>query len=66
MWSEIAKKASKANTPTMKTQFDCHFTYVRAYAPHKATWDLDSKRPNVSLVKEANYSCNYPDGGKHW
>ncbi|WP_412161716.1 DUF2599 domain-containing protein [Curtobacterium flaccumfaciens] len=66
MWSEVAKKASRANTPTMKTQFDCHFTYARARAPRKPTWDLDSKRPNVSLVTEANYKCNSPDGGKFW
>ena len=66
-WDEVVKLGgSKANTNSMNIQFFCHWDAVRVYAPTKPTWDLDSKRPNTSLVNEINYKCNYPDGGKEW
>ena len=60
------KGGSKVNTDTEHVQFECHWDFVRYYAPNKTSWDLDSKRPNVSLATEANYKCNYPDGGEVW
>lgn len=66
-WDEVkAKGGGQANTPTMQVQFDCHWYAVRVYAPRKPSWDLDSKRPNTSLVNEINYKCNFPDGGEEW
>jgi len=64
-WAEVkAKGGSKVNTDTMHVQFECHWDVVRYRAPNKPSWDLDSKRPDVSLTKEIAYKCNYPDGGE--
>jgi hypothetical protein len=52
-WNEVKSMGgSRANTDTMHVQFDCHWYAVRIASPNKPSWDLDAKRPDVSLSKD--------------
>jgi len=65
-WGENLKPALAAITGGTYTQFDCHCPALRYYAPNGPSWDIDSKRPNTSLLNEVKYKCNIPDGGQAW
>jgi hypothetical protein len=52
---------SRANTPTMHDQFDCHWFVVRlpvVGAPRKPTWDIETWRPDIGVVGFIENSCN--------
>lgn len=64
-WSETLSKTAhtghpSANTPTMFDQFACHFFYVSKKIPGKASWNLDSLRPDGSLFEQLLNGCNIP------
>jgi Protein of unknown function (DUF2599) len=61
-WIELlAKYSSKGlnfNLESMRDQYICHQVAVALTAPYKATWNLDSKRPNVGLKAMIAAKCN--------
>lgn len=62
-WSEALSKTSRVghpnpDTPTMAGQFACHYFWVSKYDPTKASWNLDSLRPNATLAYLLMKRCN--------
>ena len=58
-WDETIKLGGKAaNKQTMADQFYCHWDVVRIASPEKASWNLDSKRPNVGYLATVQAKCN--------
>ncbi|MEY4397885.1 MAG: hypothetical protein RLZ53_461 [Actinomycetota bacterium] len=58
-WLEVLKLAgSRANKQNLIDQFMCHWDYVRIKEPRKASWNLDSARPNVGFWPTVWADCN--------
>lgn len=57
-WSEVVKMEARANTPTMRNQFMCHWDFVSVRAPHRESWNLDADRPNVGYIGTILAQCN--------
>lgn len=62
-WHEVLVLAPTANTPTMKAQFDCHWTFARLVDPMKASWNLEPSRPVVTSDQMIAARCN-PGGAE--
>lgn len=57
-WKEVVAAAPRANTPTMRAQFDCHWNFARAVDPTKPSWNLEPSRPVVSDSEMIAARCN--------
>lgn len=57
-WAEVLALDPTADTPGMKAQFDCHWTFARLVEPNKPTWNLEPGRPVVSEEEMIRTRCN--------
>ncbi|MFT4085865.1 MAG: DUF2599 domain-containing protein [Gordonia sp. (in: high G+C Gram-positive bacteria)] len=57
-WGEVLKLDSGADTPGMRAQFDCHWTFARLMDPDKPSWNLEPDRPVVSESDMIAARCN--------
>lgn len=57
-WAEVLALDPTADTPGMKAQFDCHWTFARLVEPNKPTWNLEPGRPVVSDEEMIRTRCN--------
>lgn len=59
-WNEVKSKTAgtREETNSMRDQFYCHVDFVRIYDPKKASWNIDTWRPNVSYKEMIRSDCN--------
>lgn len=57
-WREVLARAPEADTPTMRDQFLCHWSYAELTRPGKASWNLEPWRPVVDGVTMLESGCN--------
>lgn len=57
-WDEVLNLAPDADTPGMREQFDCHWTWARLLEPDKPTWNLEPWRPVVPAETMLLERCN--------
>ncbi|MGB3707629.1 DUF2599 domain-containing protein [Gordonia sp. (in: high G+C Gram-positive bacteria)] len=57
-WREVLALDPSADTPGMKAQFDCHWTFARLVEPNKPTWNLEPNRPVVTPEEMIASRCN--------
>nr|WP_245569651.1 DUF2599 domain-containing protein [Gordonia shandongensis] len=57
-WREVLDREPGADTPGMKEQFDCHWTFARLIDPEKPSWNLEPDRPVVSPDEMIATRCN--------
>lgn len=57
-WAEVLRLAPDADTPGMREQFDCHWTWARLLEPDKPTWNLEPWRPDVTADVMLLEGCN--------
>lgn len=57
-WRQVLRLAPDAGTPTMKAQFDCHWTFARRAEPAKPSWNLETWRPVVNAQTMFDTRCN--------
>ncbi|GAC79141.1 Protein of unknown function [Gordonia malaquae] len=57
-WREVLAIAPDGDTPGMKAQFDCHWTFARIVQPEKPSWNLEPSRPVVSEAEMISSRCN--------
>ena len=62
-WAEILADAPTADTPGMREQFLCHWTFARVVDPAKPSWNLEPWRPAVGYAATVAASCN-PGGAE--
>ncbi|MGU3291892.1 DUF2599 domain-containing protein [Williamsia sp. M5A3_1d] len=62
-WAEVLADDPGADTPGMRAQFDCHWTFARIVAPDKPSWNLEPWRPVVSARQMIDDRCN-PGGAE--
>lgn len=57
-WSEVLKLDASADSPGMRAQFDCHWTFARLVDPDKTSWNLEPRRPVVTADEMIAARCN--------
>lgn len=57
-WQEVLALYPDAQTPGMRAQFDCHWTFARLVDPEKTSWNLEPERPVVSESEMISARCN--------
>ena len=57
-WSEVLALAPDADTPGMRAQFDCHWTFARIVDPEKPSWNIEPGRPVVTDAEMIRSRCN--------
>ncbi|EGD55391.1 DUF2599 domain-containing protein [Gordonia neofelifaecis] len=57
-WREVLRIEPNADTPGMKAQFDCHWTFARIVQPDKPTWNIEPNRPVVTPDEMIATRCN--------
>ncbi|MGB3476620.1 MAG: DUF2599 domain-containing protein [Mycobacterium sp.] len=57
-WREVLASAPDADTPGMRDQFLCHFSYAEFARPSKTSWNLEPWRPVVDGVTMLESGCN--------
>ncbi|EYT62768.1 hypothetical protein H483_0110045 [Dietzia sp. UCD-THP] len=57
-WQEVVTIAPDGDTPGMREQFDCHWTWARILEPDKPTWNLEPWRPVVAAEQMLAEGCN--------
>ncbi|WP_345312789.1 DUF2599 domain-containing protein [Gordonia alkaliphila] len=57
-WREVLALAPDGDTPGMRAQFDCHWTFARLVDPDKPSWNLEPDRPVVSADQMVSSRCN--------
>ena len=57
-WGEVLRLAPDADTPGMREQFDCHWTWARLLEPDKPTWNLEPWRPVIPTEMMLWEGCN--------
>ncbi|QHN16210.1 DUF2599 domain-containing protein [Gordonia amarae] len=57
-WSEVRKLDASADSPGMRAQFDCHWTFARLVDPDKTSWNLEPRRPVVTTDEMISARCN--------
>ncbi|MBT0566014.1 DUF2599 domain-containing protein [Williamsia sp. CHRR-6] len=62
-WAEVVADDATADSPGMRAQFDCHWTFARLVAPDKPSWNLEPWRPVVSAEEMIATRCN-PGGAE--
>lgn len=57
-WSEVLEMYPNADTPGMRAQFDCHWTFARLVEPDKPSWNIEPRRPVVTESEMISARCN--------
>jgi hypothetical protein len=57
-WTEVLAQSPDANTPGMREQFMCHWTYAEFAQPGKTSWNLEPWRPVVDEDTMVGTGCN--------
>jgi hypothetical protein len=57
-WTEVLTQAPDADTPGMREQFMCHWTYAEFAQPGKTSWNLEPWRPVVDEDTMVGTGCN--------
>ncbi len=57
-WREVLMLRPDADSPGMRAQFDCHWTFARIVDPEKTSWNLEPGRPVVSEEEMIASRCN--------
>lgn len=57
-WHEVLAQAPDADTPGMRDQFVCHWSYAEFARPGKTSWNLEPWRPVVDDVTMLESGCN--------
>ena len=57
-WAEVLALVPDANTPGMREQFFCHWTFAEHVEPGKASWNLEPWRPQVPREAMVAAGCN--------
>lgn len=57
-WAEVLALAPDGDSPGMRAQFDCHWTFARLVDPEKTSWNLEPDRPVVSAEDMVAARCN--------
>ncbi|WP_448416851.1 DUF2599 domain-containing protein [Mycolicibacter minnesotensis] len=57
-WHEVLAHAPEADTPGMRDQFICHWSYAEFVRPGKTSWNLEPWRPVVDPVTMIESGCN--------
>lgn len=57
-WREVLAMAPGADTPGMRAQFVCHWTFAEFAHPGKTSWDLEPWRPAVDDNTMVLTGCN--------
>lgn len=57
-WAEVLALAPDGDTPGMRAQFDCHWTFARLVDPEKTSWNLEPGRPVVTAEEMISARCN--------
>ncbi|MCF8589628.1 DUF2599 domain-containing protein [Gordonia liuliyuniae] len=57
-WGEVLALHLDADSPGMRAQFDCHWTFARLVDPEKTSWNLEPRRPVVSESEMISTRCN--------
>ena len=57
-WEEVLALSPDADTPGMRAQFDCHWSFARLVEPDKPSWNLEPGRPVVSDSDMVAARCN--------
>lgn len=57
-WREVLASAPDADTPGMRDQFLCHFSYAEFARPGKTSWNLEPWRPVVDGATMLESGCN--------
>jgi len=57
-WREVLASAPDADTPGMRDQFLCHWSYAEFARPGKTSWNLEPWRPVVDGVTMLESGCN--------
>ncbi|MDH6198786.1 hypothetical protein M2272_005446 [Mycobacterium frederiksbergense] len=62
-WAEVLGQSPDADTPGMREQFLCHWTFAELAEPGKTSWNLEPWRPVVSPEEMLASGCN-PGGSE--
>lgn len=57
-WKEVLALSPDADTPGMRAQFDCHWSFARLVEPDKPSWNLEPGRPVVGDADMIAARCN--------
>jgi Protein of unknown function (DUF2599) len=57
-WTEVLALAPEADTPGMRAQFICHWTFAEIAQPGKTSWNLEPWRPVVDDDAMVDSRCN--------
>lgn len=57
-WNEVLALAPDGDTPGMRMQFDCHWSFARLVEPDKPSWNLEPGRPVVTEQEMIAARCN--------
>ncbi|MCF8570019.1 DUF2599 domain-containing protein [Gordonia sp. HY002] len=57
-WNEVLALYPDADSPGMRAQFDCHWTFARLVDPEKPSWNLEPDRPVVTESEMISARCN--------
>lgn len=57
-WQEVVAHVPDADTPGMRDQFLCHWSYAEFARPGKTSWNLEPWRPVVDGVTMLESGCN--------
>jgi hypothetical protein len=54
----VLAQSPDADTPGMREQFMCHWTYAEFAQPGKSSWNLEPWRPEVDEDTMVGTGCN--------
>ena len=57
-WLELLALAPEADTPGMRAQFVCHWSFAEFAEPGKTSWNLEAWRPTVDDNSMVLSGCN--------
>jgi hypothetical protein len=57
-WTEVLSLAPDADTPGMRAQFSCHWSFAEIAQPGKTSWNLEPWRPVVDDATMVDTRCN--------
>ncbi|WIM87301.1 DUF2599 domain-containing protein [Candidatus Mycobacterium wuenschmannii] len=63
-WAEVLALAPRADTPGMRSQFQCHWDFAETAEPGKTSWNLEPWRPVVDDAAMVAAGCNPGGAGE--
>ena len=57
-WAEVLRLAPRADSPSMREQFRCHWDFAENVEPGKTSWNLEPWRPVVDDATMVTTGCN--------